>query len=122
MHGKCSITNGANIIKFIAVHISRIRQESLKIADGKQSEEAQTHMKPNIYEKAQGNTYLDTAGMLTTKGKLKKTHYHWKNQDSKKLSKKQGENVYYFDKYGNTCKRGSDESHIKPFRTKRIKK
>ena len=72
MRGKCSITNGANIIKCIAVHISRIRQESLKIVDGKQSEEARMHMKPNIYEKAPGNTSLDTAGMLTTKGKLKK--------------------------------------------------
>ena len=90
--------------------------------DGKQSEEARMHMKPNIYDKAPGNTCLDTAGMLTTKEKLKKHTIIGKIRIQKKLSKKQGENVYYFDKYGDTCKRGSDESHIKPFRTRRNQK
>ena len=81
----------------------------------------------NAYEtehirKSTGQHVLRHGRHVNNKGKIKKTHYHWKNPDSKKLSKKQGENVYYFDKYGDACKRGSDESHIKPFRTRRNQK
>lgn len=81
----------------------------------------------NAYEtehirKSTGQHVLRHGRHINRHGRLEPTHYHWKNPDSKKLSKKQGENVYYFDKYGNTCKRRSDESHIKPFRTRRNKK
>ena len=74
------------------------------------------------FRKSTGQHVLRHGRHINKNGQLEPTHYHWKNPDSKKLSKKQGENVYYFDKYGNTCKRGSDESHIKPFRTRRNQK
>ena len=55
-------------------------------------------------------------------GQLEPTHYHWKNPSAEGLSKSKKKANYYFDKYGNVCARKSDESHIKPFRTRRNKK
>ena len=85
------------------------------------------HPSKNSYEtehirKSTGQHVLRHGIHINKEGKLEKTHYHWKNLDAEKLSKKQRNNVYYFDKYGDLCKRGSDESHIKPFRKRNKKK
>lgn len=84
------------------------------------------HPSQNPYEtehirKSTGQHVLRHGRHINRQGRLEKTHYHWKNPEAEKLSKKQGKTIYYFDKYGNTCQRGSDESHIKPFRTRRKK-
>lgn len=49
-------------------------------------------------------------------GYKRKNHYHWKNNSftSKKID-------YYYDKYGNVCGKGSDNSHILPINKKRRK-
>lgn len=55
-------------------------------------------------------------------GKIEKTHYHWKNPEAEKLTKKEKNENYYFNKYGEICARESEESHIKPHKTRRIVK
>ena len=82
------------------------------------------HPSKNPYEsehirKSTGQHVLRHGKHINRRGGLEKTHYHWKNPDAKKQSTKNGEGIYYFDKYGHTCKRGSSESHIKPFKTRR---
>ena len=52
-------------------------------------------------------------------GTSTKTHYHWKNPDAENLAKKEKQQNFYFDKYGEVCARKSPESHIKPHKTRR---
>ena len=80
----------------------------------------------NAYEtehirKSTGPHVLRHGRHVNRKGILEPTHYHWKNLMTKGLSKKKRASIYYHDKYGNTCARNSDESHIKPFKTRRKK-
>ena len=63
MHGRCSIIVGARVIKYIAVHISRIKEKNLKSVDGALNAEAITYTKPNIYAKAPDSIFLDTVSI-----------------------------------------------------------
>ncbi len=47
-------------------------------------------------------------------------HYHWENRTS--LKDKKSRNEFYKDRYGNICKRGSEESHLAPYDRDYIKK
>ena len=57
MHDRCSTTGGVRRIKYIVVHISRIKGKSLKTMDGKQCALVQTHTKPSMCERARDNMY-----------------------------------------------------------------
>ena len=85
------------------------------------------HRSDNAYEtehirKSTGQHVLRHGKHINRYGQLETTHYHWKNPNAEGLSKNKKKANYYFDKYGNVCARKSDESHIKPFRTRRKKK
>ena len=85
----------------------------------------QTGKKSNMTEhtrKSTGQKVLRHGIHIDNRGKLQKTHYHWINPESKNkkvLSKKESDNIKYFDKFGNVCSRKSDQSHIKPHKTRR---
>ena len=64
--------------------------------------------------KSTGQHVLRHGRHLNRKGEIEPTHYHWKNLNAKKTAKNRRAAIYYYDKYGNVCPRGSDESHIKP--------
>ena len=97
-----------------------------RMADLKKRGWTTKHPSKNSYEsehirKSTGQHILRHGRHRNDRGKVEPTHYHWKNPAAEKLSKKQGKSIYYFDKYGDICARGSAESHIKPFRTRRKK-
>ena len=88
---------------------------------------ATIHPSANSYEtehirKSTGQHVLRHGKHINRKGILEPTHYHWKNPSAKALPKKERNAVYYYDKFGQPCKRESDESHLKPFKTRRRKK
>jgi len=81
----------------------------------------------NSYEtehvrKSTGQHVLRHGRHLNKNGIVEPTHYHWKNPATAHLSKKKKQAVYYFDKFGTLCARGSVESHLKPHKTRRKKK
>ncbi|MBP3308635.1 MAG: hypothetical protein J6L90_04250 [Clostridia bacterium] len=75
-----------------------------------------------LVRRSTGQHVLRHGRHINKNGEIEPTHYHWKNKKDPKLSKKQHQNVYYFDKYGNTCPRGSEESHLKPKKKRKTKK
>lgn len=77
------------------------------------------HPSRNQYEtehvrKSTGQQVLRHGRHVNRYGKIEPTHYHWINSSADDLPKKQRNMIYYFDKYGNECERGSAESHLKP--------
>lgn len=72
--------------------------------------------------KSTGQHVLRHGRHINRSGQLEPTHYHWKNPNAERLPKKAKKASYYFDKYGDACARRSEESHIKPVRTRRSKK
>ena len=85
------------------------------------------HRSANAYEtehirQSTGQHVLRHGRHTNRSGKIEPTHYHWKNPEAKKIPGKKKNDFYYFDKYGILCARGSDESHIKPFQTRRTRK
>ena len=80
----------------------------------------------NAYEtehirKSTGQHVLRHGKHINHSGQLEFTHYHWKNPNAESLPKSKKKLNYYFDKYGHICARKSDESHIKPHKTRRNK-
>lgn len=69
--------------------------------------------------KSTGQEVLRHGSHSNTAGNIEKTHYHWKNLEANKLPKKERRENYYFNKYGEICARKSEESHIKPHKTRR---
>lgn len=66
-----------------------------------------------------GQEVLRHATHINERGKKEKTHYHWRNPESKNMPKSQRNKRYYLDKYGQPCARKSEESHIKPHKIRR---
>jgi hypothetical protein len=84
------------------------------------------HKSNNSYEtehirKSTGQHVLRHGRHVNVRGVLEPTHYHWKNPKADSFPKKQKNSVYYYDKFGDECARGSYMSHIKPHKTRRKK-
>ncbi len=84
------------------------------------------HSSSNSYETehtkpATGQHVLRHGRHVNKHGVVEPTHYHWENPAAIDLSKSRRKPIYYLDKYGNECARGSNESHIKPHKTRRQK-
>lgn len=47
-------------------------------------------------------------------GRLIDEHYHWKNAKNHSEWKKVSYEIKYIDRYGNTCKKRSEQSHLAP--------
>lgn len=75
-----------------------------------------------LIKKRTGQNILRHETHTKQNGTIERTHYHWLNPDTDGLSKKKRNDVYYIDKYGEICARGSFESHIKPRKTRRKRK
>lgn len=97
------------------------QQEQLKKQGWMCDHRSKNKYDSELIRKSTGQHVLRHGRHTNERGVIEPTHYHWKNPDAELLSKKKGKTVYYFDKFGDVCSRGSDESHIKPHKTRRSK-
>lgn len=65
--------------------------------------------------KSSGQTIRYDDKALTIRGTVADEHYHWDNPNKDMTSGKTQNNTKYLDRYGNSCKKGSKQSHLAPF-------
>lgn len=81
-----------------------------------------TRFNEEYIRKSTGQAVLRHGRHKNAFGNFQNTHYHWKNPEADTMPKRQRYEKRYLDKYGNVCARKSNESHIKPYKTRRKKK
>jgi len=121
MPDRCSIIGGAKPIKssgsYLPYQIKDLVNRGWTTARPSANSYETEHVR-----KSTGQHVLRHGRHLNKNGIVEPTHYHWKNPATAHLSKKKKQAVYYFDKFGTLCARGSVESHLKPHKTRRKKK
>lgn len=74
-----------------------------------------------IFRRKSSGQVVDYNGKtLTNRNTMADEHYHWRTASTIKGNRKISNAIKYRDRYGNTCSKGSKESHLAPLDKKYI--